>query len=91
MPQLDIINSSVSVLTKAPCSSAAPCYQVVMKLNNLSLAPTTARIRTLIWSGLPNGSVHPRRIRMVERISSSMASRSMAPRYSALPAKTPSR
>jgi len=43
MPQLDITNSSVSLLTKAPCSTAAPCYQVVMKLNNLSLAPTTAQ------------------------------------------------
>src|SRR5215831_19026956 len=43
MPQLDIINSSVSLLTKAPCSTAVPCYQVVMKLNNLSFAPTTAQ------------------------------------------------
>jgi hypothetical protein len=43
MPQLDITNSSVKLLTKAPCSTAAPCYQVVMKLNNLSLAPTTAQ------------------------------------------------
>ena len=40
MPQLDIIGSSVSLLTTAPCSSAAPCYQVVMTLKNLSLAPT---------------------------------------------------
>jgi len=43
MPQLDIINSSVSLLTKAPCSTAAPCYQVVMKLNNLSFAPTVTQ------------------------------------------------
>jgi hypothetical protein len=43
MPQLDIIGSSVSLLTTAPCSTAAPCYQVVMQLNNLSLAPTTAQ------------------------------------------------
>jgi len=43
MPQLDITNSSVSLLTTAPCSSAAPCYQVVMQLNNLSLAPTTTQ------------------------------------------------
>ncbi|HJW37149.1 MAG TPA: hypothetical protein VJ420_00850, partial [Candidatus Udaeobacter sp.] len=43
MPQLDIINSSIRLLTTAPCSAAAPCYQVVMKLNNLSLAPTTAQ------------------------------------------------
>jgi hypothetical protein len=40
MPQLDIINSSVGLLTTSPCSVAAPCYQVVIKLNNLSLAPT---------------------------------------------------
>ena len=40
MPQLDITNSSIRLLTTAPCSTAAPCYQVVMKLNNLSLAPT---------------------------------------------------
>jgi hypothetical protein len=43
MPQLDITNSSVRRLTSAPCSTAAPCYQVVMKLKNLSLAPTTAQ------------------------------------------------
>src|SRR5439155_2889253 len=36
-------NSSVSLLTTAPCSSAAPCYQMVMQLNNLSLAPTIAQ------------------------------------------------
>jgi hypothetical protein len=40
MPQLDIINSSVKLLTTAPCSAAAPCYRVVMQLNNLSFAPT---------------------------------------------------
>src|SRR5437588_10811900 len=40
MPQLDITNSSIRLLTTAPCSVAAPCYQVVMQLNNLSLAPT---------------------------------------------------
>ncbi|PYL77984.1 MAG: hypothetical protein DMF26_02145 [Verrucomicrobia bacterium] len=43
MPQLDITDSRVSLLTTAPCSAAAPCYQVVMKLKNLSLAPTTAQ------------------------------------------------
>src|SRR5439155_7858247 len=43
MSQLDITNSSVSLLTTAPCSAAAPCYQVVMQLKNLSLAPTTAQ------------------------------------------------
>src|SRR5437899_9507954 len=39
MPQLDITCSSVSLITTGPCSTA-PCYQVVMQLNNLSLAPT---------------------------------------------------
>ncbi|HWX18183.1 MAG TPA: hypothetical protein VNY07_16525 [Chthoniobacterales bacterium] len=43
MPQLDITNSSIRLLTTAPCSAAAPCYQVVMKLNNLSLSPTTTQ------------------------------------------------
>ena len=42
MPQLDILNSSVSLVTTAPCSAAKPCYQVVMQLNNLSLAPIVA-------------------------------------------------
>ncbi len=37
MPQLDIIGSSVAKVTTDPCS-AAPCYKVVMQLNNLSLA-----------------------------------------------------
>jgi hypothetical protein len=41
MPQLDILGSSVSKVTTAPCSVAAPCYKVAMQLNNLSLAPTT--------------------------------------------------
>ena len=40
MPQLDITNSSIRLLITAPCSAAAPCYQVVMQLKNLSLAPT---------------------------------------------------
>jgi len=40
MPQLDITSSSVSLLKTAPCSNAAPCYQVVMQVNNLSFAPT---------------------------------------------------
>jgi hypothetical protein len=43
MPQLDIINSNVKLFTRAPCSTSVPCYQVVMKLNNLSLAPTTGQ------------------------------------------------
>ena len=65
MPQLDILNSSISKITTAPCSMAAPCYQVVMKLNNLSLAPTTAQDPDpdLVWltqwlipsAGDPNG------------------------------------
>src|SRR5438876_1262676 len=43
MRQLDITHSSIKLLTTAPCSAAAPCYQVMMKLNNLSLAPTTTQ------------------------------------------------
>jgi hypothetical protein len=38
MPQLDILSSSVSLVGTPPCSAAAPCYQVTMQLNNLSLA-----------------------------------------------------
>jgi hypothetical protein len=43
MPQLDILNSSITKITTTPCSVAAPCYQVVMQLNNLTLAPTIAQ------------------------------------------------
>jgi hypothetical protein len=43
MPQLDIVNSSVAKVTTAPCTVAEPCYKVMMQLNNLSLAPTTAQ------------------------------------------------
>jgi hypothetical protein len=43
MPQLDILSSNIAKVTTAPCSAANPCYQVVMQLNNLSLAPTTAQ------------------------------------------------
>jgi len=43
MPQLDILNSNISIVTTAPCSAVAPCYKVFMQLNNLSLAPTTAQ------------------------------------------------
>ena len=43
MPQLDILKSSIAKITTAPCSAAAPCYQVVMQLNNLTLAPTTTQ------------------------------------------------
>ncbi|MEP6822200.1 MAG: dockerin type I domain-containing protein [Chthoniobacterales bacterium] len=52
MPQLDIVASNVSKVTSAPCSSAAPCYRVVMQLNDLSLAPTTAQDPdpVLVWS-----------------------------------------
>jgi hypothetical protein len=43
MPQLDILSSSVTKVSSAPCSVAAPCYKVFMRLNDLSLAPTTAQ------------------------------------------------
>jgi hypothetical protein len=38
MPQLDIMASNITEVTTDPCSPAAPCYKVVMQLNNLSLA-----------------------------------------------------
>ena len=52
MPQLDILNSSVALVTEAPCSAGAPCYKVAMQLNNLSLAPTIAQDPDidLVWS-----------------------------------------
>ncbi len=52
MPQLDIIASSVSQVTTAPCSAVAPCYKIFMQLNNLSLAPTLAQDPNtdLVWS-----------------------------------------
>lgn len=52
MPQLDIVNSSIARVISAPCSAAAPCYRVVMQLNNLSLAPSTANDPDpdLVWS-----------------------------------------
>jgi hypothetical protein len=52
MPQLDILNSSVRKITTSPCSAVAPCYEVVMTLNNLTLAPTTAQDPDpdLVWS-----------------------------------------
>jgi hypothetical protein len=43
MPQLDILSSSVTKVTSAPCSVADPCYKVFMQLNDLSLSPTTAQ------------------------------------------------
>jgi hypothetical protein len=51
MPQLDIVGSSVSLVTTAPCSAAAPCYKVEMQISNLSLAPTTAQDpdQDLVW------------------------------------------
>jgi hypothetical protein len=51
MPQLDIIGSSVSKVTTAPCSVGQPCYKVTMQLNNLSLAPTVAQDpdTDLVW------------------------------------------
>ncbi len=39
MPQLDLLGSTVTKVTTAPCSVAAPCYRIVMQINNLSLAP----------------------------------------------------
>ena len=52
MPQLDILSSSISVVSTTPCSTADPCYKVIMQLNNLSLAPTTAQDPDpdLVWS-----------------------------------------
>ena len=52
MPQLDILGSSVSEVTTAPCSAVAPCYQITTQLNNLSLAPTLAQDpdTDLVWS-----------------------------------------
>ncbi len=52
MPQLDILRSSVSKVTTAPCSPTAPCYRLEMQLNNLSLAPSTAQDPdpNLVWS-----------------------------------------
>jgi hypothetical protein len=51
MPQLDILNSSISKVTTAPCSVAAPCYKVFMQLSDLSLAPTTTQDSDLdlVW------------------------------------------
>jgi hypothetical protein len=51
MPQLDILESSVTKVTTAPCSAGAPCYKVFMQLNDLSLAPTTAQDTDpdLVW------------------------------------------
>jgi hypothetical protein len=52
MPQLDILSSSVSEVTTAPCSVAAPCYKFVTQINDLSLAPTTTQDPDidLVWS-----------------------------------------
>ena len=51
MPQLDIIASNIELVTTAPCSTDAPCYKVLMQLNNLSLAaPATPDTDTdLVW------------------------------------------
>jgi hypothetical protein len=51
MPQLDILASAVALTTSAPCSVAAPCYQVTMQLNNLSLGPTPGQDpdTDLVW------------------------------------------
>ena len=51
MPQLDILESNINKVTTAPCSVAAPCYKVLMRVNNLSLAPTAAQDpdTDLVW------------------------------------------
>ncbi len=49
MPNLDIISSSISKITSTPCSTSAPCYQVAMQLNNLSLTPDVANDPDLVW------------------------------------------
>jgi hypothetical protein len=51
MPQLDIVGSSITQVTTAPCSAAEPCYKILMQLNDLSLAPTTAQDPdpNLVW------------------------------------------
>ncbi len=51
MPQLDILSSSVTKVTSAPCSALQPCYKVVMQISNLSLAPTIAQDPNpdLVW------------------------------------------
>ncbi|MDQ6860943.1 MAG: dockerin type I domain-containing protein [Verrucomicrobiota bacterium] len=52
IPQLDVVQSNITKVTTAPCSPAAPCYRVEMRLNNLTLPPTTAQDpdTTLIWN-----------------------------------------
>ncbi len=52
MPQLDILRSSITKVTTAPCSAGAPCYRVEMQLNDLSLAPSTTQDPDpdLVWS-----------------------------------------
>ncbi len=51
MPHLDITGASVSRHTAAPCSTAAPCYRVVMQLNNLGFLPDAANDPdpNLVW------------------------------------------
>ena len=51
MPQLDILSSSVAKVTAAPCSMLAPCYKIVMQINDLSLGPTIAQDpdTDLVW------------------------------------------
>jgi hypothetical protein len=52
MPNLDILDSSISKVTTAPCTAAQPCYQIVMRINNLSFAPmiTEDPDPDLVWS-----------------------------------------
>lgn len=54
MPQLDITGSSVQLVgttANTTCTDAAPCYKIVMQLNDLSISPSTAQDpdTDLIW------------------------------------------
>ena len=51
MPQLDILSSSITRVSTAPCSPVVPCYRVFMQLSDLSLAPTLAQDPNpdLVW------------------------------------------
>ncbi len=52
IPQLDLTQSNITRVTTTPCSPAAPCYRVEMRINNLSLAPNTAQDPdpVLVWN-----------------------------------------
>jgi hypothetical protein len=54
MPQLDITGSSVQLVgttANTTCTDAAPCYKIVMQLNDLSISPNTAQDpdTDLVW------------------------------------------